>query len=793
MTNYPTIKFALLFVIGILLQHQLLFDPTTLLISILLFLMIVFISKIKNFSQSSFLVILLIPLSSAFYFSLSQAEKVSYPFELEKIRNSNVVGTVSKINLIQNKKLSFEILFESINDEKITDIKRGKFLCNFWKDTTNHLDEIYSQIEIGNKISFNGTIQRVKNQRNPFEFNYEDYLLNKGISGLANCYKLESVEIINTQIDLIFNSIFIVRKYIDEKIKLLHPPKTAALLKGLLLADRTDIDYEIKQTFMNSGVIHVLAVSGLHVGFISLILFFMFGRFEIKLRYIFTIVGVTLFLILTGGHPSVFRATIMAVVYLIAKLSNRSSNGFNSLAIAALIILSLNPYELFNPGFLLSFSAVLSILILYPIFESKIKPLNLNIFTKKILLFLAVSLAAQIGTLPFTIIYFNKLPLVSLLANLVVIPLIGIIVLIAILTLVMSVINFWLADVVATSNIMLIDFLYAFVEKVSSLNFAFINIFNFSFFDGIIFYSFLAFLVSAFYKLERKIIFVILLFISLLSLPIYFSLDDENILPENELSIVTIDVGQGDAILVKFPNGKVGLIDAGNRSDYFDNGERVIIPLLNKLGIDKLDYGFITHLDSDHYGGFVSLLQKSKVKEVYKTIGGGSSKDIVLEDYLRKKNIKFSYFDRSKISIGGCNLYFLNDTSDVDYRSLDINNKSGIIKLVFGKTSFLFVGDAGVKAEFQLVNKFDNFLKSDVLKLGHHGSKTSSTEVFLDLVKPQIGIVSAGVMNKFKHPSPVVVERLKDRNIEIRRTDKEGAIIISSDGEIIKNIDWREN
>lgn len=792
MTNYPTIKFALLFVIGILLQHQLHFEASTLLISIVFLVLIVLVIKIKKLSHSTLLVFLLIPFVSGFYFSLIQKEKVNYPFELEKLRNTKVVGTVSKINLIQNKKLSFEISLESINDIKLSNLKCEKFLCNLWQDTTNHLAEIYSQIEVGNKISFLGTIQKAKDQRNPFEFNYEEYLFKKGISGLANCYKLETVEITNSETDIIFNSIFIVRKYIDKKIKTLHPPKTAALLKGLLLADRTDIDYGIKQTFMNTGVIHVLAVSGLHVGFISLILFFMFGRLNIKLRYIFTIVGVTLFLILTGGHPSVFRATVMAVVYLIAKLSNRSSNGFNSLAIAALIILILNPYELFNPGFLLSFSAVLSILILYPVFESKIKPLNINGITKKILLFLAVSLAAQIGTLPFTIIYFNKLPLVSLFANLIVIPLIGIIVLIAILTLVMSVINIRLVDVMATSNIMLIDFLYYFVEQVSSLSFAFINVFNFSFIDGIIFYSFLTFIVSAFYKVERRIVFVTLLLFTFISMPVYFSLDNGNILPEDELSIVTIDVGQGDAILIKFPNGKTGLIDAGNRSDYFDNGERVIIPLLNKFGIEKLDYGFITHLDSDHYGGFVSLLQKSKVKEVYKTIGDGSNKDIGFENYLEKKNIKYSYFDRSKISIGGCNLYFLNDTSDVNYKSLDINNKSGIIKLVFGKTSFLFVGDAGIKAEHQLVDKFDNFLKSDVLKLGHHGSKTSSSKVFLELVKPKIGIVSAGVMNKFKHPSPVVVGRLEKRNIEIRRTDKEGAIILSSDGETIRTIDWRE-
>ncbi|MEE9430308.1 MAG: DNA internalization-related competence protein ComEC/Rec2 [Melioribacteraceae bacterium] len=792
MQNYPSIKFTIFFVIGILFQYQFNIEPASILIASVILIVVVIVSKITNLKYFTYFIFPLISLTSAFYFSLLQTEEVTYPFKLEKLRNTKVVGTVSKINLIQNKKLSFEISLESINDIKTKEIEDKIFLCNFWKDTTSNVSEIYSNLEIGNEISFVGTIRRAKNQRNPFEFNYENYLFRKGISGLANCYKLETVEITNSETDKIFNSIFIVRKYIDKIIKLLHPQKTAALLKGLLLADRGDIDYNVKQTFMNTGVIHVLAVSGLHVGFISLILFFMFGRLDIRLRYIFTIIGVTLFLILTGGHPSVFRATVMAVVFLIAKLSNRSSNGFNSLAIAALIILILNPYELFNPGFLLSFSAVLSILILYPMFERKIKPMSINDFSKKILLFSAVSLSAQIGTLPFTIIYFNKLALVSLFTNLIVIPLIGIIVLIGILTLVISSINFWLANIIASSNIMLIDFLYYFVESVSQLSFAFVNVFNFSFIDGIIFYSFLIFIVFVSSKINRRFVFVLLALFTIISMPIYFSLDDKSLLPEGELTIATIDVGQGDAILIKFPNGKTALIDAGNRTDYFDNGERVILPLLNHFGIEKLDYGFITHLDSDHYGGFVSLLTKGKVKQIYKTISGESNKDIVLENYLEMKNIKFSYFDRSKINIGGCSLYFLNDTSDVNYKSLDINNRSGIIKLVYGKTSFLFVGDVEVEGEYELVNNYKSFLKADVLKVGHHGSKTSSTEAFLDLVNPKIGIISAGVMNKFKHPSPVVVERLVKRNITIRRTDKEGAIILSSDGETIRNVNWRE-
>ncbi|MCK7517666.1 MAG: ComEC/Rec2 family competence protein [Ignavibacteriales bacterium] len=158
----------------------------------------------------------------------------------------------------------------------------------------------------------------------------------------------------------------------------LHNPQTAGLLRGLILADRSEIDYETKNEFINSGVVHILAVSGLHVGYVLIIFIFIFGRFGIYLRSILTILGLLAFMFLTGVPPSVFRATLMAVVIIIAFLSNRSTNIINSISIAAFIILILNPNEIYNPGFQLSFSAVLAIGILYPYFQKMIYKLHLK-------------------------------------------------------------------------------------------------------------------------------------------------------------------------------------------------------------------------------------------------------------------------------------------------------------------------------------------------------------------------------------------------------------------------------
>ncbi|MCB9250552.1 MAG: ComEC/Rec2 family competence protein [Ignavibacteriales bacterium] len=331
------------------------------------------------------------------------------------------------------------------------------------------------------------------------------------------------------------------------EIKKLYPEKFAYFIKGILLADRSDIDYETKNSFTNTGVIHVLAVSGLHVGFIGIILFLLLGRFNIRLKYILTIFGILLFLVINNGQPSIFRASTMAVLFLIAKLTGRSTNGFNSIAIAGFIILILNPNELFNPGFLLSFSAVLSILILYPIFAKTINKYQLNSIIKKILLFMSVSFAAQIGTLPFTVFYFNKLSLIALFANLFVIPVLGIILAIAILSLAASVASMFIGLIIAEANIFLISTLYYFINRLSELSFSFIPIYSFSIVDGIIFYLSFGVILIIISNVQSTFKVVSAVILILFCSAFAFKLDKNTLLPEGELSVLTIDVGQGDS------------------------------------------------------------------------------------------------------------------------------------------------------------------------------------------------------------------------------------------------------
>lgn len=793
MNTYPIIKFTLLFIIGILIQSFFQVSSIFYLFSIITIAIILIIAKLSNFASNSkiyqFLFSFVIVLFGSFYLFLYPTQNANYPFELPKIKNAEITGLVLNIDLLSNKKLSTEIEIIKLNDERVVG---NKFILNIWNDKDTEIKDIYEKINIGKLLTFNGNVSRAKNERNPGEFDYERYLYENGISGIINCYKPSTIKIKNGKTELLKNIVFSTRKTLDEIIRELHDTTSAALLKGILLADRKDIDYEVRSSFINSGVIHVLAVSGLHVGFIAGIFFLLFSRFNIRIKYLLTILGIILFLILTGGHSSVFRASIMAIIVITAKLTGRSTNGFNSISIAALILLFINPTELFNPGFQLSFSAVLSILIIYPIFAKKINKYKLNKYIRNSLLFVSVSFAAQMGTLPFTLVYFNKLSLVSLAANIIVIPTIGIIVALGIISLLFSIISFSIAATFASANMMIIHLLYLFVGFSSNFTFSFLPIFNFSVIDGLFFYTFLFLILFIIREYKNKILILISILLAFISLQNFIIIDDEKLLPDGKLSVVAMDVGQGDAILIKFPNNKIALIDAGNCTEYFDNGERVIYPLLQQFGIDKINTAYISHMDSDHFAGVLSLVERNIIDTIYKPYDPNSIKDIIFEEYIAANNIYCNYYSEKSFNIGGVQLYLLNDTSQTVYKNFDSNNKSGIIKLIYGKNSFLFVGDAEVEAEEYLVSLYGRFLNSDVLKIGHHGSNTSSSVEFIDIVDPKYGIISAGLMNKFKHPSSSIIKRYLNKNVSISRTDYEGAIIFTSDGSRISKIDWRE-
>ena len=796
MKNYPFIRYSLIFISGILINNLFTIGFELLVLPLIIFLSI---SILGYFIKHKRMAELVSTISFyLFFFTLGNylhaievESKFFLPDEMKTIEKLVVIGSVQSIDLRKEKEISFNLKSDSIRIDNVYQTREIFLICRV-RDNDESLNKLYNKLVPGNIVRIEGTFQKGREDRNPGEFNYDNYLHSQGISGLLYVNDDYDVKIINWSSSAFQTAIFNARKFVDSQIKSLHNAQTAGLLRGLLLADRSNIDYETKTEFVNSGVMHILAVSGLHVGYIVLIFVVVLGRFNIFIRSILTIVGLIAFLLLTGMPPSVFRAVVMAVVIILAYMANRSTNIFNSLAIAAFIVLSLNPEELFGAGFQLSFLAVLSIAVIYPIMQKYIYSFKLKSkVVNYILLFMGVSLSAQLGTLPLTLIYFGKLSSVSLLTNLIVIPLAGVIVGIAIFTLTLSLFISSIAIFYASANEIIIYTLYKIISFAGSNQYSFIPIKNFTLYDSALFYAAIVLIIlglTQFKSVAGKIIFMILVITNAVLLS---SFDNRNLLEDNNLNVMMIDVSQGDATLIKFPNGQSALIDGGYASFYFDNGKRIIRPLLNHLDIYKIDYAFVSSITQESYGGFIPLIRSGIIRNIIKPMPDSSSMvDIKFEELIHENNISIKYFRKDVLKIHEVKIYLLNDENSTSFIRTK-NNQTGVLKLVYGNTSFLFPGNIENEAEYFYCDEYKNFLKSDVLKIANNGSINSTSLEFLQTVQPKMSLISVANQNKFVKTSPLILERLKKMNSQIYRTDQEGAVLLQSDGVKIRKARWK--
>ncbi len=798
MKNYPAIWCTILFIIGIIIyrltginvQNFFLYFP---LLLITLFF-VVFHIKVKSKSLTYWLSICLFVIIAGVFVSAYQTPEYKYlPEQIYIQKDFKAYGKITEINLIKKDEINFNLETDSVLYARIKLYEHFNIICSVKDSSKPKLYLLYNKILPGNKVGISGTFVKGRERRNPGEFDYNKYLHEHGISGAVIANSVTEIKILDNRVSPFKAAVFNIRKEIDRQISKLYNEKNAAFIRGQLLAERNNIEYDTRIEFINSGVAHILAVSGLHVGFIVLIILILFGRFNLYFRSALMLAGLTAFMIMTNSPASVIRATIMSGVIVIGFISNRSTNIFNSLAVAALIILLLKPEQLFDAGFQLSFTAVLSIAAIYPIFQEIINSSWKNfLIIKNILLYAGVSLSAQIGTLPVTLSYFGKLSIVSLFTNLIVIPLDGIIVAISILTLIINAVVPALSFYYASINGLLTTLLYFIIHFSGSLKYAFLWIRDFSLTDSIIFYFFLLLLLYSVRYFRSRLAKLAIAVLSIVNILIFCSIDDRNLILNSKFNIMMIDVGQGDSFLVKFPGGETALVDAGLTTSNFDNGKRIILPLLDYLNINKINYGFISHIDLDHYGGFVSLINEDKIERVVKPkLDSSFSKDLRFEKFVRSKKLSIQYYEKKIIKLKEGRIYILNFL-DNDLKTTS-NNRSGVLKFVYGNTSILFTGDLEKKYEKKYLIYYKRFLTSDILKVSHHGSKTGSSVEFLSTIKPKLSLISAGIQNRFGHPAAETLYKLKYAGSKIFRTDNLGSVLFSSDGDSIFAVDWKND
>ena len=646
----------------------------------------------------------------------------------------------------------------------------------------------------GDTLTLQARLELPRTVRNPAGFDQQSYLWTRDIQLLLR----RPVRILEIrppgEAFHLARSMYRARGHIITRLERWLGQPEAGLAAGLLLGDKSGLDAEFRTRITAAGAAHLLAVSGLHVGFVALILAALaalvrLGRYG---RLLFTGLGLLGYVLLTGAPPSVVRATLMALLYLWSLALEREPNPWNILAAAAIIGLLIRPADLFSPSFQLSFSAVAGIIHLYPRLKAALAATRLGtrLFSRRALRFMItlvlVSLAAQAGTLPAVLYYFHALPVYALLANLFIVPLAGLVVAGGIIALASAPFSGAVALIFANAIWLLLNLMKVLLEVPSQLPYTLLV-------TGRPSVGFLLLMVAALaagpylFRFGRRRPFHLTLGTLLLVNVMVW----RSALSERALTVTFLDVGQGDATHIALPDGRHMLVDAGIASPRFDAGRLVVTPYLRGQGISSIHAAVYSHPHSDHIGGFVHLLRHFRVGEIWDIPHRHRNRLVtILQALTDSLHIPVRRLTAgAAFNLGNVDLSILAPDSLAAANSSNLNDASLVIKLRYGETSLLLMGDVGGSSERRLL-AYGDALRSRWLKVGHHGSKTSTSPALLELVQPQGAVISVG-RNPYGHPAEEVVRRLEAAVPQVHRTDKSGALVLRSDGHEWRVVQWR--
>ncbi len=717
--------------------------------------------KIKNKSNFLFINICIIII----FFStiiIKNKDNSFYKFNPE---NENYSGIV----LIENEESDSEYYNNYI----------GRLMDSNGKKTNKKLlikinKKSNKKYKCGDVISIYGEFQKGEIRRNYKGFSYFEYLKTKNIYGIVRCDKSKKIKTDSTNVYKMW--IDACRKRFCQNIKRLLPEKNDGIAMALLMGDSTQIADDQKELFSNASLSHILAISGMHVSYVIMGFGFLlkkFGKRTSKILFIFLLI---IFANITGASPSVVRAVIMSVLAICASLIYRKSDTINNISISCLIILIFNPYSLFNLGFQLSFFGTLGIVLFHSRIDFKMKSycntnMTLNKISdtafkllEKITEILSVSISANIMIFPVLIYNFNNISFIFLLSNILVTPILGFLIFSGYIVVLLSIVSIKIAILPAKLFNFVIIVFYKIAEICSNIKFL-------KFVVGtpkiyIVIFMYLGIFIVFFYsELREKLWLRKINFKKIISLILIISILFRILNIQNKkFKIYMVDVGQGDCTLIVTNTNKTILIDGGgSESGDYDVGKKVLVPYLLDRQITSVDYILFSHFDSDHCLGLFSVMEELKVKNAIVSEQSKESSNYKKFCKLAKdrkvKVIKVKAGD--KLKIDKFTSFEILWPLKNQLANNPLNNNSIVCKMCYKNISVLFTGDVEEEAERELVKIYGNGLKSDVLKVAHHGSKTSSSNEFVNCVRPKIALIGVGKNNKFGHPNEEIMEKLK--------------------------------
>ena len=611
-----------------------------------------------------------------------------------------------------------------------------------------YISKAENTFSYGDKIKVTATFNKPNKARNSGGFDYSVYLKSKKIYGSFKVEKILEVE--KAKRVPFINKI---QEHIKETFN--KNLKNSPLAIGLLLGIRDNISEDVQDDFRNANLTHMLAISGAHFSYVILIVSFICKKLKNKRFQQFILIGAIIFFMnLTGNTPSVVRAGIMSILLILSSILKRQNDIYTNISTSLLIQIINSPYVIFDVGLILSYSGVIGIVTFNKFFSKIIK--------NKII---CVTLSANSLLIPIMIYKYNTISFTFVISNVLASGLLGVIIM---LELIACIIKIKPVFVLLDISLSLLQKIANFCSKIP--------------FSNVYVTTKTVFLVLAIYliiflviKRKKKSIPIIILFIFVFTC--FARIYNYNTLEKDILQIKFIDVGQGDCTLL-INKGKTLMIDTGgSTSPSYDVGENIVHKYLLYKGINKIDYLMLSHFDADHCQGAIFLLKNMKVKNLIISIQPENSEFYEeITNICIQKNTNIMYVKKgNKFKIANLDIEILHPNNNFIAENT-LNNNALVCKINYYNFKMLFTGDIEKIAENQLL---DEELSADLLKVGHHGSKTSTTQEFLNKVNTQIALIGVGENNKFGHPNDDVIKRLQEKGIKIFRTDLNGEININ--------------
>lgn len=603
-----------------------------------------------------------------------------------------------------------------VKEDKITiEIKAKEKLLITYK----YQDKEFNNLSYGDKIKVKGTLITPSKNTNQNTFNYQKYLYYKKIYYLVEATSINKIANNN-------NYLYTIKNTLYQKIDKL---KSSNYIKTLLFCDNT-LSKEIKESYRINGISHLFSVSGMHINFFVSIIYLYLNKitYNKRIKYLITNIFIITYLILFPSS-SLLRSTVMSILYSINYLLKLKIKKIDILLLTLGVSLLINPFIIYDLGYIYSYTITFFLVLS----SSTLKKKN------KINKIIYISLLSFLVSIPITIYNSFEINIISILLNIILVPIISIIILpLTILTYIFPILD---------------SILYLFTNTLEtiSLFISKINITKIIFPKPSLLIIVLYYIIILLSYQNKKYFYLNIILLIIIYISPYLN---------SNFEVVMFEVGEADCHLIKYPyNKNTILIDTG-KNEYKIKNE--VIPYLKSIGIKKIDYLIITHGDLDHIGGSITLINNFQVKNVILNKGTFTDLEKELIKNLNKKKIPYQ-ININKINLSNHTIYLLNNT-----KYNNENDNSIITYFTYQKYKFLYMGDASITTEDNLLENY-NLNNISILKVGHHGSNTSSSKDFISQINPSISLISVGENNIYHHPNKEVINNLSKSRIY--RTD----------------------